>query len=159
MADNYLERRMEDYQNGKLATRNRRSGSINQIKSSDISAMRIFVTAGTIGIGEKIVEHIAKHGCKVAFCDTDIKAGRQLSQATSSQFHPMSEIALPHIKKSLDYVAEKWGGVDVVIDTCTPSISGLENLPILEKASVITVKSGGSSSVNLLEHLIEATVL
>jgi len=122
MADNYLERKMEDYRrsiaNGESHMSSKRKAS--QIKEGYIQIKfpprRVFVTGGASGIGRAIVESFRRTGCKVAFCDTDTIAGRNVSQSTGSQFHPLDIADSIKLTTALDYVARNWGDIDVIIN-------------------------------------------
>lgn len=113
MADNYLEKKLEDYRNGRL-----QSGvnSTYRKPNSQITP-RAYVAGGCSEAGRSVIAKLRSYGWKVAFCDDNEKAGRDLAQTTGSQFHPIVELTESAIEKSLQTVVDRWGGVDYIILT------------------------------------------
>lgn len=119
MADNYLERKMEDYRLGKSGGSNvkrvsatAKPGTVN-VK---FPPRRVFVTGGASGIGRAIVEVFRKAGCRVAFCDIDPKAGAATAQATGAQFHPVDVCDVEALEACLARLLDAWGDIDVVVN-------------------------------------------
>lgn len=82
MADNYLERKMEDYRAG-------RTGSFRISRPGKRVPGRIFI----VGTDSEAVERLAllfvRKGWKVAMADSDMKRGRKLAQENGLQHHPI----------------------------------------------------------------------
>lgn len=120
MADNYLERKMEEYRSGKASMPPRRkltpSGQKPGKISIDFPPRRVYVTGGASGIGRAIVEAFCHAGCQVAFCDIDRKAGPKTAQACGAQFHPLDVADSEALAASLDRVIAQWGGLDIVVN-------------------------------------------
>ena len=53
----------------------------------------VLVTGGATGIGASLVEHFARAGSRVAFCDIDAESGERLAAALASAPHPPAFIA------------------------------------------------------------------
>ena len=130
MADNYLERKMEDYRSG-------RGGASKTIHSSKpkpgtinvkFPPRRVFVTGGANGIGKAIVEAFRKANCRVAFCDIDTKAGSATAQATGAQFHPVDVRDVNALEACLTRLIESWGDIDVIVNNVGVS----EFVPLVE---------------------------
>ena len=119
MADNYLERKMEDYRSGKGATSKVKRVS-SGAKPGEISVKfpprRVFVTGGASGIGRAIVEAFRKADCRVAFCDIDSKAGAATAQATGAQFHPVDVRDVDALEACLARLLDAWGDIDVIVN-------------------------------------------
>ena len=101
MADNYLERRMEDYRSGKLSVRSphHAHGKSHIAGSADLSGLRVIVTDGR----------------------ADSKEGSKLAQASGAQFHPVRDTASADaLSAAVSHVTNRWGGVDVIIDLSFP---------------------------------------
>ncbi len=110
MADNYLEKKMDDYRRGAVQShRPRRS-------SPDKTAKSIYVINGCSPESEKEIVSLRKAGHRVAFSSIDLKAGRKLAQETGSQHHYIDARDSIKLQQSLDYVAEKWGKIDEIKD-------------------------------------------
>lgn len=110
MADNFLERRMADYQAHGGALLARHSAGRRDAKSS----RRVFLFDGTTTEGQERVKALRAEGCRVAFSSADQKAGTALAQATGSQFHPLQAGDVEALKRSIAIIRRRWGGVDAV---------------------------------------------
>lgn len=124
MADNYLERRMEDYRSGKLSVRSphHAHGKSHIAGSADLSGLRVIVTDGLSSpTASYIVNNLLQEGCKVAFMGADSKEGSKLAQASGAQFHPVRDTASADaLSAAVSHVTNRWGGVDVIIDLSFP---------------------------------------
>lgn len=160
MADNYLERRMEDYRNGRLSPRSSASSTrraANQPVALDY--MRVYVTAGTSAAGLAVIRHLRQAACKVAFCDTDSRKGPHTAQQTGSQFHPMADgYSDTALTRSIDHVCSRWGGVDMLIDT-----AGIVSQHIAEMLSErgiafmsLHIPEGCEQSAALAPHIVSS---
>ncbi len=132
MADDYLGKKMENYLKGNIKrTGTRRltpAGNKPGTLSVKFPPRRVFVTGGASGIGRAIVKALTDAGCRVAFCDNDLPAGRDTSQATASQFHPVDVTDAEALDNAMQRVISSWGGIDVVVNNV--GISGFK--PITE---------------------------
>lgn len=133
MADNYLERKMEDYRSGKSATtKAQRASSTPKPGTINVKfpPRRVFVTGGASGIGRAIVEAFRKANCRVAFCDIDAKAGAATAQATGAQFHPVDVRDVDALEACLERLLNAWGDIDVIVNNV-----GMGNfVPLIESS-------------------------
>lgn len=119
MADNYLERKMEDYRSGKNGNAKiKRVSSTSKPGVIDVKfpPRRVFVTGGASGIGKAIVEAFRRADCRVAFCDIDSKAGAATAQATGAQFHPVDVRDANALEACMVRLLDAWGDIDVVVN-------------------------------------------
>lgn len=107
MADNYLEKRMADYQAGKLTAVTRHATS---------STPRIFIISDCEEATTDAVRRYRSEGMRTAFTFPDSKRGAALAQATGAQCHHMPAITDEAIAHSLAYIERHWGGVDKIED-------------------------------------------
>lgn len=114
MADNYLEKKMEDYRRGHTAL-----SMSSPRKNKNRIALRVFVIGGETPSGIQIVTELRKSGWRVAFTNPDMESGRHLAQATGSQHHPISPSSTESLQHSFDLISDHWGCLDLVID-CMP---------------------------------------
>lgn len=114
MADNYLERRMEDYRSGKLSSVRMSSVSVKRPSMS----LRVFVLGGDTELGIRNVNNFRKSNWKVAFTNPDLKSGRFLAQSTGAQHHPIALNNAELLLNSLKKVIELWGAIDLVVNCC-----------------------------------------
>lgn len=87
MADNYLERKMEEYRAGRRVTAPRRitpSGQKAGTVTLPIDRLDIFVTSAD----GPLVTAFANTGCKVSFCGDDRRAGMLMAERTGARFYP-----------------------------------------------------------------------
>jgi NAD(P)-dependent dehydrogenase (short-subunit alcohol dehydrogenase family) len=82
----------------------------------------VVVTGGASGIGEKMVEHFAKQGAKVAFLDIQKEAGTQLVSRISANryaepyFLPCDLTDIGAMQDCIRNVLTKFGRVDVLVN-------------------------------------------
>lgn len=120
MADNYLEKKFEEYQKqkagahrpAKLTPSGARPGTV----SVKFPPRRVFVTGGSNGIGKAIVAAFVNAGCKVAFCDIDEKAGRATAETCGAQFHPVDVTDASALEACMDRIIKAWGDIDIIIN-------------------------------------------
>lgn len=77
-----------------------------------MQGVKVFVTGGANGIGRDIVTAFHKAGAKVAFCDTDEEAGRELQVSLGEEvlFYRVDVTSEPELSDVLNLLFEKWGG-------------------------------------------------
>lgn len=89
MADNYLEKKMEDYLRSRGAGGHRgRTRMSPGTVTVRYPSVRVLVADGCSERGRAIIAALRSMGCRVAFVDADSVAGNHLAQDTGSQFHP-----------------------------------------------------------------------
>ena len=119
MADNYLERKMEDYRSGKsVGSKTKRLSTMSKPGTINVKfpSRRVFITGGASGIGRAIVAAFRKADCRVAFCDIDTKAGNATAQATGAQFYPVDVRDVVALEACLARLLEAWGDIDVIVN-------------------------------------------
>lgn len=104
MADNYLEKQMDDYRRG-AKTIVRQAGNANN---------SVFILGDNPGIIKFWVERFRSFGWRTAFADQDTTRGRNLAQSTGSQHHPI-ELNRCSIEQSLNLIMERWKRIDLII--------------------------------------------
>ena len=95
MADNYLERRMEEYR------RSRQGAAVNHVKrivsglkpgqvAVNYPAMRVLVADACTVAGRAVTAALLRFNCRVAITDADARAATKLAQDLGAQYHPGS---------------------------------------------------------------------
>ena len=86
MADNYLERRMEDYRAGK----NSRPLTPSRRKMATVQfpAMRVAMIGVEDQVGVAAVSALVQAGCRVAFTTAIFSDGQRIAQSTGGRFYP-----------------------------------------------------------------------
>jgi len=125
MADNYLERRMEDLRSGRLAADTARLRSKAPAKnprrlSITFPEMRVLVTDGLSDSGKAIVKAFRSVGMKVAFCAPSSAEGSLFAQQSGARFCPTQHGAdtpesADDFREALAGLEKAWGGIDLII--------------------------------------------
>lgn len=133
MADNYLERRMEEYRSGRLAARPRTHTSL----PADALILRyplmsVLVLTDGSEFGAVLVAELRRAGLRVSFIHPDTRVGTALSQTLGSRFYPAS-MTTPAI---LADMAVRRSPADVILvpDGSVPANGG--DLPVMFRYSV-----------------------
>ncbi len=119
MADNYLEKRMEEYRSGKSGAPRRKltpSGKKPGVITYNLGVRRVLVTGGASGIGREIVRAYCDAGCRVAFCDIDDKAGTATAQALGARFISLDVADASALERCVAQLFHDWGDIDIVVN-------------------------------------------
>lgn len=110
MADNYLERKMEEYRSGKSGAARRRiipSGAVRPQVVVPLGEVTVLIA----GVDEALVAAFANAGAKVRFCNADdeaISLGRRLAERWGAQYFPYNEAkTLALLDVSPDYIVRR----------------------------------------------------
>ncbi len=134
MADNYLEKKMEDLRAGRTV----RPGYNHSAEE------RVVVAGFGCGVSAlaEVVSRLRRVGKRVAFAGCDNKSGTELARSTGAQYHPADWIAdTEALITSLRLVWRGWRGVDRVVIVCCESDVNNENLAITPDAFQIKMAS------------------
>ena len=149
MADNYIEKKMEDLRSGAASRHQVRRSAVGSSASGaapgDLTLyfpeMRIFVAGNaTTPLGVAIVRAMREVGCKVAFSGADADRGKAMAQELGTQFHPLSapgegSAVLP---PSVAYTVRHWRGIDdLIVLGGTVSDDEIFGIPCLQKVICI----------------------
>ncbi|MDE6338799.1 MAG: SDR family oxidoreductase [Muribaculaceae bacterium] len=117
MADNYLERRMEDLRNGRLRPSSNFTSTGSRKGSLHIPfpSRRVLVTGGVNGIGLAIARAFLKAGCKVAVFDCDEEKGRKLSTNEGIRFYNINLADVNATERAMDDLLKAWRDLDIVV--------------------------------------------
>lgn len=141
MADNYLEKKMEDYRKAPMR-RATSSGKSGRGCFTEKTTQMHVVYAGKLDyLGRMVVSRMCASGFKVAFTSDDLNAGREFAQLSGALFVPGADISA--VK---ELMLSRWGSVDaaVLID-CTMSFDTLSlNLSELRRVIAVNCKSDES---------------
>ncbi|MDE7386449.1 MAG: hypothetical protein K2N28_04870 [Muribaculaceae bacterium] len=134
MADNYLERRMDEYRRSQQgATVKHVRPTLSTLRPGQVAVdyppQRVLVTAGTTPDGQAIVKLFRQFACRVAFTapDSDRAAATRLAQLTGAQYHPGQADA------AVDRLATAGDPATVIIDL-DGSLPAAATLPVPPEA-------------------------
>lgn len=120
MADNYLERKMEEYRQGAkrpMAKRHTSSSAGRKgMMAVDFPEINVFVTSAD----EALVRAFSEAGAHVAFCCgvPDMKkSATGLAERTGSRFYPMGEGEALEMYGNPDYIVRRLADGDIKIDS------------------------------------------
>ncbi len=121
MADNYLEKRMEEYRAGRLANKSKVVvKSVAKGRPGDVvvnfPSLRVLLLGGPVGLISRISGMFRMAGSKVAFCHGDRKKCTPVAQANGSRYYPYDMADFSKVDLIIDDLSDRWNGFDVVID-------------------------------------------
>lgn len=126
MADNYLEKRMEDMRNGKLRpVAPHSTGSRKGYLQIPFPQRRVLVTGGASGIGLAVARAFLKAGCRVAVFDCDAQKGQRLV-AEGVRFYPIDLSDTDATQLAMSDLINAWRDLDIVVSNA--GIAGFKPL-------------------------------
>lgn len=102
---------MDDYRRGASAPKVTTRRAHPQQKD-----IRAFVIGGETRMGSDTIKELCNAGWRVAFTHPDVKSGREIAQQTGSQHHPMTELSVERLTKSIAIIVDRWGAIDLAVD-------------------------------------------
>ena len=110
MADNYLERKMEEYRSGKLSARVKTGVSRSLPKGKiavDFPPRTVILAAPAIGpVCRAVVKSFIDAGCRVALVSACHKEATELARSFGARFYPVAGFSPASINSVLDSVVE-----------------------------------------------------
>lgn len=127
MADNYLEKKMEDYRKGpsRAVRSDRKTLSAGGVIEK-VPQLRLLYFGSLSDSSAIVVSRLCALGLKVAFTGPNSAEGRRFAQATGALFVPHD--ALDSIDGFVSAVRQRWGAVNAVVMESgyeTPDFDGL----------------------------------
>lgn len=110
MADNYLERRMEDLRQGRISkelTRKRRR--------RPMEGQKVMIADGLSEEGKRLVRYYREQGATVDFAGIDRKAGTALAQSAGACFHPLDDYGEKEWQRVIDEVMKRRHIIDLIL--------------------------------------------
>ena len=136
MADNYLERRMEELRSGKLAVK-------KAIPGIDRKAPRVLIAGGCHGLAREKALEFRRQGCRVAVFDADEASGKQMAHDHGIRFHRVDISDENALRNEMPSLLSAWRGVDIVVGTneTNETLGNIiriwkENLPVPDKSDI-----------------------
>lgn len=119
MADNYLERKMEDYRSPRATKTLHRPKSTSPLL---LEGKRALVTGGASPIGQAIITEFIKQGAKTAFCDIDLNKGNTFAQQSGARFYHTDLADPEQIIKMMMNLFKAWGDVDIIVNNAAETV-------------------------------------
>lgn len=139
MADNYLERRMEELRSGRLGVK----GGVPGIRPG---GQRVLIVGGTKDEAFEKVLEFRKKGYRVAVFDSDEKEGKRMAYENGIRFHRIDLSDEKAIAKETDALLKAWRGIDIVVSEerigsiiCQQIIQWRKSMPIPDLSEVKVV--------------------
>lgn len=114
MADNYLEKKLEEHRSRMAAGVPRQRRRTPVVLPLTFPERHVLVIAPGNALQGEVVKALRAAGHRVAFIDP---AGRSLAQATGARCYPFSP---DRIDEVIDDIKRHWGGLDITV-TASPS--------------------------------------
>lgn len=125
MADNYLERKMEEYRLNRH-TPSHRAVSTRQTSPNELRTifphLRVLITGGANGIGRECVKAFREVDSMVMFCDIDTRKGNLTAQQLGARFYPVDVRSVQAIDGMMSDIFSRYADLDIVINNA--GISG-----------------------------------
>lgn len=123
MADNYLEKKMEEYRSGRMGHGSSSGGAKVSVRFEAcfdgiaFAGKRVLVTGECVtdGVGRETLRLYRALGCRVAFCSTDMKEGARLAQEAGCRHYPMDWSVSGVAEKVRADMIRHWGGIDIEV--------------------------------------------
>lgn len=117
MADNFLERRMEDMKAGRLRqqVQQKNSASRKGYIEFPFSPRRVLVVGGTQGLPLDIVRMFLKTGSKVAVFDSDKSLGESLAYKDGIRYYNIEDPSYESFTFAFSNLLQAWRDVDIII--------------------------------------------
>lgn len=145
MADNYLERRMEEYRSGKLTRQGVRRVSAFSLPKDKILVdfpQRTVIVAGNPDVvSEAVVRSFIAAGCKTAFCCEDMRNGQMLAQTTGARFYRLGLTSDHGLMDIMEDVTAHWNAPDTLVAIGSEAMAMLE--PDIEAVTAISCSDNG----------------
>ena len=117
MADNYLEKKMEDMRSGRLAhIAGKRGVSQKGMWCVDFPCRRVLVTDGTGVMGRTVINEFCRIGCRVAFLSEDVAMGKEIAQATGARFIQCVTADAAGLESAIDGLVKAWRDIDIIVN-------------------------------------------
>lgn len=118
MADNYLERKMEELRSGRFSAPCRSSApSRKGVAQFPFPEKRVLVVGGANGMGLSIVKEYLRAGCRVAVFDSDKEKGDELALKDGIRFHHTDFSDSDSIAAHMSALLKAWRDIDIVVCT------------------------------------------
>lgn len=112
MADNYLEKRMDDYAHGRLGTKTTSSARRSGYASIKYPHQQVLIlNCDASPAGEAVLRILVEAGCTVCFTAFDRKEGNRMAQGCGGRFYPL---ALSAVAADMERRGEKLDTIIVV---------------------------------------------
>ncbi len=125
MADNYLERKMEEHRSGRLSQKRTPAKPQTQMSGYlhiPFPPRRVLVTGGANGIGLAITRAYLRANCKVAVFDSDKEAGDRLAYAEGARFYHVDISDADKLENAFLNLLKAWRDIDIIINNAGISV-------------------------------------
>lgn len=126
MADNYLERKMEDLRNGRISPSKSipSSSGGKGLLSFPFPAKRVLIVGSGNNLQMEIISSFKRNGCRVACFSDNREAGEKLMQ-TGVRFHPVDFDETGDIETNFSLLMRAWRDLDIMIICYEPCCTAL----------------------------------
>lgn len=142
MADNYLERRMDDLRSGRLAASNKPT-STRQPKGR-LAELHAVITGSLTQDCIETASALRSAGASVDIIGSDSRAGNAAAQKSGAKFH-LAEVSAEHkeLKEKLSDIIAGRGSIDILLHFVSDST---QSAPLAEAAEVIVRRDAAQSA-------------
>lgn len=127
MADNYLEKKMDDYRRG--VNRTPRRSVVSSTRPSLPGCnhpLYVAVLLRNTDLLHQLIPLLGKYDLKVAFCGTDLRQGNSMAQCCGAMFIPVNNLDNSHMSV-IDTIISRWNSVDIIVTDIPSSLDASLN--------------------------------
>lgn len=162
MADNYLEKKMEEYRSGRLASTSRTTPSIRSPRKTNqlsLSYDPLVVMISGIAPDEELAETLMAFtsvGCRVAFTSGDPKASAILAQRSGARYYPEGYA----FEAMLADVTSRWGSPAIFVaftgdeNDGISTVGSCQSLPSSARIINASALAGRAAARVIARHLL-----
>ena len=122
MADNYLERKMEDFRRGKSVTAPKTAaGPRKGYIQFPFPPRKVMIAGIAPQSALPIIREFSKPGCKVAYISTDKNTGDLFARNEGVRFHWLHNYDAISIEQAFHDTVKAWREIDIIICTASPA--------------------------------------
>lgn len=126
MADNYLEKKFEEYaarKAGRLPRRIAPPTHRSGMAEFRFPRRRVLILGGLTDVGRCIVERLRLLDCRVAVCDNIGAEGQKYAEEAGVRFHAVEPNNSQAVTAAMQTLFHDWGDIDILISLTSQKIT------------------------------------
>lgn len=133
MADNYLEKKMDDYRRGnygypRLSRLHHQSCRGFELRPA-VDSVMVFVSL--LSLRNCLIEAFVKAGCRTAFCWHDYREGQLTAQKTGSLSCTVDALSASALDEAVATVVARWGSLGLIVTDVPEALDCQSDIPMI----------------------------
>lgn len=143
MADNYLEKRMDDYARGRLCAQ-RTAGTTATRSGFKYPSLTVFVTPGSSECARSVISAFVEAGCRVCFDGCAMTQGNRMAQNTGARFYNLAPDGI------VAHLQSRGEHIDVLVELDGCDASTLRSVLCPDKTVSVSGQSARGAAIMAL---------